>query len=204
MISQSLSQLLSEAGLPNLGAADLAKFDTYLALLLRWNARTNLTAVRDADGILRRHFIESIACAWALPGGIQNLLDFATGAGFPGIPIAICRPDIEVTLAESQHKKSAFLNEAITTLGLQTKLFRGRAEEIGATFDCVTLRAVDRMQRATTEAVSLLNPAGILALLTTTVEFPTLEARIPGLVWKSAIRLPGSDQRVLRLGSRRQ
>ena len=79
---------LGQAALPD----DLAaKFGVFAALLMRWNARVNLTAVRDADGILRRHFVESIVCARLLPGGIETLLDFGSGAGFPGIPIALCR-----------------------------------------------------------------------------------------------------------------
>jgi len=89
-----------------------SEFGAYAALLIRWNARMNLTAVRDEEGILRRHFAESIVCARILPPGITTLLDFGSGAGFPGLPIALCRREIAVTLAESQGKKVAFLREA--------------------------------------------------------------------------------------------
>ncbi|MGB9145730.1 MAG: 16S rRNA (guanine(527)-N(7))-methyltransferase RsmG, partial [Acidobacteriaceae bacterium] len=85
------------------------QLDAYLALLLRWNARMNLTAVRDPESILRRHFAESLFAAEHIPPGVATLLDFGSGAGFPGIPIAIARPEIAVTLAESQNKKAAFL-----------------------------------------------------------------------------------------------
>ena len=104
-----LNALLAAAGLAELDAGLSHQFETYLSLLLRWNARMNLTAIRDEEGILARHFVESIACARALPAGIGTLLDFGSGAGFPGIPIALCRPEIAVTLAESQGKKAAFL-----------------------------------------------------------------------------------------------
>ena len=77
-----------------------------------------LTAIRDEEGILTRHFVESIVCARALPAGIATLLDVGSGAGFPGIPIALCRSEIAVTLAESQGKKAAFLQEAVRVLGV--------------------------------------------------------------------------------------
>jgi 16S rRNA (guanine527-N7)-methyltransferase len=99
---ERLSALLIDAGLTPLGAALTGCFEEYLSLILRWNARVNLTAIRDEDGILSRHFIESIACAHALPAGISTLLDFGSGAGFPGIPVALCRPEISVTLAEGR------------------------------------------------------------------------------------------------------
>src|SRR6266700_1835524 len=129
--------------------SDLAdKFGDYAALLMRWNARMNLTAVRDEEGILRRHFVESIACARALPPEIRTLLDFGSGAGFPGLPIALCLSKIEVTLAESQGKKIAFLREALRVLGLSANVYGGRVESLVDRFDCVTLRAVDRMGEA--------------------------------------------------------
>jgi 16S rRNA (guanine527-N7)-methyltransferase len=87
-----LNAFLGEAGLPDLDSKTLARFAKYLILIQRWNQRINLTAVRDEDGILRRHFVESIACAQALPAGIATLLDFGSGAGLPGVPIALCRP----------------------------------------------------------------------------------------------------------------
>src|SRR5580658_7180705 len=114
---QKLNAFLGEAGLDLLDPALANRFQDYLSLLLRWNARINLTAIRNEAGILSRHFVESIACARALPVGIQTLLDFGSGAGLPGIPIALCRPEMEVTLAESQGKKAAFLREAVRVLG---------------------------------------------------------------------------------------
>ena len=90
--SVRLNTLLAGAGLEPLDAALAGRFEDYLSLILRWNTRVNLTAIRDEEGILRRHFVESIACARALPGGISTLLDFGSGAGFPGIPTALCRP----------------------------------------------------------------------------------------------------------------
>src|ERR1700730_17812366 len=109
--------------LPEVPAALLPQLSTYLDLPLKWNARTNLTAIRDPEEIVRRHFGESLFAARhldpATPGfGAGALLDVGSGAGFPGIPIALLRPGIQVTLAESQSKKSSFLREAIRTLNL--------------------------------------------------------------------------------------
>src|SRR5208283_5094407 len=103
--AERLNELLAEADLELLDDRLGEQFSSYVSLLLRWNERINLTAMRDEEGILSRHFVESIACARALPAGITSLLDFGSGAGFPGIPIALCRPEIAVTLAESQGKK---------------------------------------------------------------------------------------------------
>jgi 16S rRNA (guanine527-N7)-methyltransferase len=171
-----LNTLLAEEGQAPLDATQTQSFEELLSLFIRWNARINLTAIRDEDGILKRHFVESIACARALPAGIETLLDFGSGAGFPGIPIALCRPEIAVTLAESQGKKAAFLHEAIRVLGVTIKVYSGRAEELAAEFDCVTLRAVDKMERAVQSAAKLVRPGGWLALMTTTANLPILKS----------------------------
>ena len=175
----------------------------YFALILRWNARTNLTALRDPESILQRHFIESIACAQALPANLHTLLDFGSGAGFPGLPIAICRPDIAVTLAESQGKKAAFLREAIRVTGISARVHGARAETLQERFDCVTLRAVDRMQAAVQTAALLVASDGWLAPLTTRAESETLQAAAgPAFSWIEPVPLPGSTQGVLLLGRR--
>src|SRR5947209_7744918 len=93
----------------------LADIFTYINILLRWNARINLTAVRDARQIVQRHFGESFFAARSLvnPEDQIKVADLGSGAGFPGVPIAIYAPHSEVTLIESQNKKAAFLNEVI-------------------------------------------------------------------------------------------
>ena len=121
----------------------------YLELILKWNARTNLTAIRSPDEIVRRHFGESLFVGTRL-GRCGTLLDFGSGAGFPGIPIQLMRPDVAVTLAESQGKKAAFLREAVRTLELTTEVWAARVEAMPAErrFDVVALRAVDEMESA--------------------------------------------------------
>lgn len=193
-----LNALLLAAELAPLDEATSIRFEKYLSLFVRWNERLNLSAVRDVDGILSRHLIESIYVAGALPPGILTLLDFGSGAGLPGIPIALCRPEIAVTLAESQGKKAAFLREAVRVLDLKAEVYAQRAETLKQTFDCVILRAVDKMQKAVVDATHLVAPAGWLALMTTKSELDGLEhAAGSGFAFQETLRLPGSSQRVL-------
>lgn len=198
-----LGSLFAKAGLQPVDDATKTKFDTYLALILRWNARMNLTAIRDARSIAARHFIESIACAQLLPAGINSLLDFGSGAGFPGIPIALCRPEIAVTLAESHAKKAAFLQEAVRTLKLDCRIWPRRAEELGSQFDCVALRAVDRMERGVASAAELIRPGGSLVVLTTRADLPRIQASAgPKFQWSDPFQLPDSDQLLIGIASK--
>jgi 16S rRNA (guanine527-N7)-methyltransferase len=200
-IGLRLNEKLAAAGLKCLEPAVAGRFGTYCSLLQRWNARMNLTAVRDEDGILSRHFVESIVCARALPTGIESLLDFGSGGGFPGVPIALCRPEIAITLAESQGKKAAFLREAVRTLGLSAVVQSGRAETLLTPFDCVTLRAVDRMGDAVQAALRLVAPGGLLVVMTTGAEWERLKLALGSrLQWMESQELPGSTQRVVALG----
>ncbi len=213
--AELLKQALATARLGQLQVKQTEQFIDYLSLILRWNARTNLTSVRDEGVIIQRHFVESIACAQALPRGIATLLDFGSGGGFPGIPIAICRPEIAVTLAESQGKKAAFLQEAVRVTGISARVHAGRAETLAAAgggmfhvehsggFDCVTLRAVDRMEQAVAVAARLVRPGGWVAPMTTVMDLPGLEAAAgAGFTWQEPVTLPGSGRRVLALGQR--
>ena len=200
---ERLNQLLTQSGHPPLAPETAEKFTAYLTLLQKWNARTNLTAIRDEEGILSRHFLESILCAYSLHENVSNLLDFGSGAGFPGIPIALIRPGIAVTLAESQNKKAAFLREAVRVLGLQTKVHSGRAETLARKFDIVTLRAVDNMAEAIPAAIRLLAPGGHLAILTTTTDAPQIQelaSHSANLTWSPAQPLPQGTNRIFLQG----
>jgi len=136
--------------LPEAHASLLSQLSLYLDLLLKWNARTNLTAIRDPEEIVRRHFGESLFAARHLNPKTATLLDFGSGAGFPGLPIALYHPEIAVTLAESQNKKATFLREAIRTLNLPIEVWPNRVETMPPSrqFDTITLRAVDNMAAA--------------------------------------------------------
>jgi len=147
------------------------QLSTYLDLLLKWNARTNLTAIRDPETIVQRHFGESLFCGLQLAPHLTpeaSLLDFGSGAGFPGLPIQLLLPQLRVTLGESQNKKATFLREAIRTLALpHTEVWSSRIEDMPAAthFDAVTLRAVDRMELALEAARPRVAPSGWLVTL---------------------------------------
>jgi len=201
---EQLARLLAAAGQAPLTPEQTRHFEAYLELLLRWNARVNLTAIRSVEGILSRHFVESIACARALPQGIATLLDLGSGAGFPGLPIAVCHPEMAVTLAESQGKKASFLQEAVRTLGLRVRVFAGRAETMQEEFDCVTLRAVDRMEQAVRAATGRVRSGGWLVPMTTRAAWDSVrEAAGEEFVWSEPVPLPGAEERMLGVATRR-
>jgi 16S rRNA (guanine527-N7)-methyltransferase len=133
-------------------AAVHGKLAVYLDLILKWNARTNLTAIRQPEEIVRRHFGESLFLGTHL-GHCATLLDFGSGAGLPGIPVQLMRPDVHVTLAESQGKKAAFLREVVRELALTSEVWAARVEQMEPErkFDAVAMRAVDRMADAVRE-----------------------------------------------------
>ncbi len=166
VLSTSAIETLLEPYLDSPSTQLLDQLSSYLDLLVKWNARTNLTAIREPGEIVRRHFGESLFAARQLPPA-KTLLDFGSGAGFPGLPIQLLLPDVTVTLAESQNKKASFLREVVRTLGLRTEVWAGRVEAMppARTFDIVTLRAVDNMAGAI--AAALPRTAGCLAVLTT-------------------------------------
>jgi 16S rRNA (guanine527-N7)-methyltransferase len=198
-----LNTLLTAVGQAPLDDERARQFENYLSLFLRWNKHLNLSAIRDEEGILSRHFVESIVVARQLPAGIRTLLDFGSGAGLPGIPIALCRPEIAVTLAESQGKKAAFLQEALRELKIAAKVYAKRAETLQENFDCVTLRAVDKMPKAVSAAARLLAPGGWLALMTTGAEIAPLQSAAGDqIVWSEPAALPFGDDRILALGRR--
>ena len=202
-IGERLNRIVAETGQEALAPVVAGQFGMYCGLLLRWNARTNLTAVRDEEGILRRHMAESIACARALPEGIGSLLDLGSGAGFPGLPIALCRREMAVVLAESQNKKAAFLREVVRTLGISVRVHGGRAEALAERFNCVTLRAVDRMEEAVRAAAGLVAGGGWLAAMTTAgAQDEVRRAAGVGFTWEEPTGIAAGTDRVLLMGRR--
>lgn len=112
----------------------------YLELLTRWNASYNLTAVRDPMEMVTRHLLDSLAVLPYLSGA--SLADLGTGAGIPGIPLALARRDLEITLVDSNGKKARFLREAVRQLKFdKVHVVEGRVETVHGPFDCITARA---------------------------------------------------------------
>src|SRR5579862_7187301 len=175
---------------------------TYIDLLLHWNARINLTAIR--------HFGESLFTAKSLfPAAPENsgprtsLADLGSGAGFPGLPIKLLIPSISLTLIESNHKKATFLKEVCRALALDdVKIETARAEILPpATFDVLTLRAVERLSEILPSAARLLRPSGRLALLVSSAQFAAIRTSLPNFYWSDPSPVPCSESRMLLIGS---
>jgi len=139
----------------HLSAGQIAQFETYLALLLDWNRRLNLTAVRQPDAIRHRHFLDSLTCSLVIgpTDAPFSLVDVGSGAGFPGLPLKILYPEMRLTLVESVGKKARFLEAAAAELGLgQTAVVVERAEALGQNeafrerFDWAVARAVAELR----------------------------------------------------------
>lgn len=195
-----------DAGLRQLTPEAAERFEIYLELLLKWNSKLNLTAIRDPEGIIRRHFVECIQCAQMIPALTEGatLLDFGSGAGLPGIPIAICRPEIRVSLAESQGKKASFLREAVRTLKLNVDVVQLRVEDLPPErrFSVVTMRAVDKMRTASRAAVERVDPGGWFILFATVNTEADLKAAVPEIEWRHAVPAAGLNEGRLLLGNR--
>ena len=111
----------------------VASLIKYEKELLEWNQKFNLTAIRDAESIRTKHFLDSFSCALAWKGSPPNhIIDVGTGAGFPGIPLKILYPNLKLTLVESVRKKAMFCQHIVSVLGLDNvDIIQVRAEDIG-------------------------------------------------------------------------
>ncbi len=213
-----------------LSPAQLRSISTYIDLLLRWNSRINLTAIRNPEEIVTRHFGESLFAARHLfpkvypvssvPPVVKGLdfdvdvandqrpttnvrvADLGSGAGFPGIPIKLWAPQISLTLIESHQKKATFLREVARALTLtDINIQNARAETLPpGTFDLVTLRAVERFADILETAAALLAPFGRLALLIASSQQDTARSALPHLSWQQPVPIPQSESRQLLIG----
>ncbi len=226
-IAALLAPFLAGAALAD---AQLSQLSTYLDLLLHWNARINLTAVRDPEQIVTRHFGESLFAARSLYPHNRSLatdhwlLDFGSGAGFPGLPIKIWAPALRLTLIESQYRKAIFLREVIRSLALRAAdVLPSRAEgfDLGTRHSSignrqsaidnslaavtVTLRAVERFEKVLPTAARLLAAAPAadarLALLIGDAQVSRARQLVPALTWSDPIPIPQSSHRVLLIGA---
>ena len=188
-------------------------------MLLRWNARVNLTAIRDPEEIVTRHFGESLFAARHLFPSSSSMLssvssvssvvkssnsvaDVGSGAGFPGLPLKIWAPEISLTLIESNHKKAAFLREVARAITLtDINIQNARAETLGGSaFDVVTLRAVERFEAILPTAASLVAPKGCLALLIGSNQQDQARTSLPQFTWSAPAAVPHTHSRILLVG----
>jgi 16S rRNA (guanine527-N7)-methyltransferase len=143
-------------------------FFTYLKELVEWNRKINLTAIRDAKGIVTRHFLDSLAVDGFLHDA-RSLLDIGSGAGFPGIPLKIVRPSLDVVLLDGVGKKVAFMKNVVRVLSLKgIKAVHGRVEdpsviaEYREAFDVVVSRAFARLSDFLTVADPYTKEGGLI------------------------------------------
>ena len=212
---QALLEPFLESSLP---PSTLDQISIYIDLLLRWNARINLTAIRHPEEIVTRHFGESFFLARHLfpKNGTDrrplttdhrppHVLDIGSGAGFPALPLKLWAEHIHLTLIESNNKKAAFLREVARALTLTNiNVIADRAEVLAARPDfprteVVTLRAVEHFETVLPQAVTLLAPNATLALLIGATQIPHLTTLIT-MKWRPPIPVPQSNTRVLSIG----
>ena len=189
MFADLLRQRLT--GVVELSPGQVEALETHYQLLLRWNRTINLTSIKGMEEAVERHYCESLFLGAHLPHSHLSIADIGSGAGFPGFPVAVLRPDCPVTLIESHQRKAVFLREASRSLP-NVRVLARRAEEVGERFD-----------RAISRAVSYADLASFLKNLAANVDLLTGGEEPPdgiGFVWQPAIPVPWGRQRFLRNG----
>lgn len=186
-----------EQGLHTLGVGGedvAARLLEYLALLLRWNGAYNLTAIRDPREMLVKHLLDSLSMHRFVDN--ERMADLGAGAGLPGIPLAIARPGLQVTLVESAGKKARFMREVKRQLGLDNiEVVEGRAEALDRPggFDCLVARALGTLGMILDIGGDLLTPQGRLLAMKGTVPHDEIQALPAG--WRvraiEALQVPG-------------
>ncbi len=175
----------------DLSPVQVAALEGHYELLLHWNRKLNLTTITNVEEAVERHYCESLFLARYLPPGPLRIVDIGSGAGFPGVPVAVSRMDCSVALIESHQRKAVFLREATQALP-NIRVIPRRAEDVNEVFDWAISRAVSYHDLR--KPLSRLAPD---AALLTGAECPSPE--LP-LAWDPPILVPGSHNRFLRLG----
>lgn len=185
-------------GICEVTEAQISRLAQHYNLMVRWNRVLSLTSVSSLEEAVERHYCESVFAARHLPAGSFSVADIGSGAGFPGIPIAVVRPECSVTLIESHQRKAAFLKEAGRDLA-NVRVISRRAEDVQDSFEWVVSRAV----RCTDIAGSLKRLGCNAELLTGELRAEELVAgHLSDFNWGQPVRLPWGDRRYLWKGSR--
>ena len=171
--------------------SQVSALEGHLDLLVRWNQKLNLTAIRSREEAIRRHYWESLFLGLHLPAGQLRIADVGSGAGFPGLPVSILRPDCFVTLIESHQRKAVFLREASRGVG-NVRVVAKRAQDVKETFDHVISRAVSYEDLSA--FLKILAPC---ADLLGGAEVPPVEL---GFMWQDPVPLPWGERRFLWQG----
>jgi 16S rRNA (guanine527-N7)-methyltransferase len=163
---EALRALLTR-GLEELGAPfsdrTVSLFMAFLAELKKWCNAYSLTALRSDEEIVTKHFLDSLLYLCHIPSGCRDLCDIGSGAGFPGLPLAIVRPELRVTLIEPSRKKCAFLRHVVRRLPLENvAVVEGRVEEVDQVFDVAVTRALFSIGDLLKRAERILRDGGYL------------------------------------------
>ena len=189
-----------------LSGEQVLKIQQYIRILLIWNEKLNLTAIRDPLEILYRHFCESMYAAVAVPVENGRLADVGSGGGFPGLPLKIIRPSLQVFLIEANLKKATFLAEVTRELGLaDARVLVRRYEELGeelAPLDFVCSRALGEFGAFLAWAGSDHVGAKETILWVGGRDLEEIQ-KIPGWEWREPISIPHSLRRMLLVGKRK-
>ena len=173
-----------------------ARLLDYVALIEKWNRVYNLTAIREPEKMVSHHLLDSLAVAPHLQA--KRLLDVGSGAGLPGIPLALAKPDMRVTLLDSNHKKAAFLNQAVIELRLKNvEVCAERVEswQTDKSFDVIISRAFSDMGEFVRITQHLLAPGGLFAAMKGLHPYEEIDKLPPGFKVKQVLPLavPGLD-----------
>lgn len=190
-----LEQGLIVLGLP-IGPEQQGFLVQYLLLLEKWNQVYNLTAIRDLTKMVAAHLLDSLSVVPFLSG--ENVLDVGSGAGLPGIPIAVAKPNCKVTLLDSNHKKAAFLRQAVADLALKNaNVVCDRVESWAAPaeFGVIISRAFSDLGEFVSLTSGLLAPGGVLAAMKGFYPFEELERLPAGFRVKEVrvLQVPGLE-----------
>ena len=190
------SQLLLDPKLgPELSPSQIARLFEHYELLIRWNERMNLTTVKPGREIVIRHYCESLFFAAHLPAyGKISVQDVGSGAGFPGIPMAILKPDWHVTLIESNQKKAVFLRESSRQLP-NISILAQRMEDVSQECDWVVARAVDPRE----VLLNVPRLASKVGLMVGEDDFSSIWGNIR-IAWAEPVRLPWGDRKICVYG----
>jgi 16S rRNA (guanine527-N7)-methyltransferase len=184
----------------------ILQIQDYIKILLTWNDKVSLTAIRDPLEILYRHFCESMFAGISVPIERGRLADVGTGAGFPGLPLKILRPSLRLLLIESNIKKAGFLAEVIRLLGLQdAQVLVRRYEELGeeiAPLDFACARALGEYPVFLNWAHSVQVAAKHVVLWVGSQDQPEV-LKTPTWEWREPIPVPNSLRRLLLVGTRK-
>jgi 16S rRNA (guanine527-N7)-methyltransferase len=181
----------------------LGQIRDYISLLLLWNQKISLTTVVSPDEIIRFHFGESFFAVEKVPFENGRLADVGSGAGFPGIPLAMLVPELKVTLVEANLKKAAFLAEVIRKLALHNaSVVRARMQDLDWNeLDFITARALGHRDEFIGWSYRSLAPSGRLVLWVGTGATRAIMCE-RAFSWRQPIPVPGSRHRVLLIGLR--